>query len=46
LPIEKALDILKMEVDRKKLDADLYRIFLDARIFELGRPAQPLRKAA
>ncbi len=34
LPLEKALDILRYDVEAKKLDADLFAIFLGARIFE------------
>ena len=34
VPVQKALDILKMEVDDGQLDEDLYSIFLDAKIFE------------
>lgn len=35
LPAEKALDILGMEVKEGKLDGELFRIFCEARIFEL-----------
>ncbi len=34
IPLQRALDILKMEVDDGKLDLDLYQLFLDAKVFE------------
>ncbi len=35
LPAEKALDILGFEVKAKKLDSDLFKIFVDAKIYEV-----------
>jgi len=35
VPMEKALQILQWEVDDGKIDADLYQIFLDAKLYEL-----------
>lgn len=35
LPVEKALDILGFEVKANKLDADLYKIFVDAKVYEV-----------
>ncbi|MEE4311132.1 MAG: HD domain-containing phosphohydrolase [candidate division KSB1 bacterium] len=35
VPLEKALDILKWEVDDGKIDPDLYALFLEARLFDL-----------
>ncbi len=35
VPIEKALDILAMEVKEGKIDPDLFKIFLDAEIFRI-----------
>lgn len=35
VPVEKALDILQWEVNDGKIDADLYQLFLDARIYDL-----------
>jgi HD-GYP domain-containing protein (c-di-GMP phosphodiesterase class II) len=34
VPPQKALDILSAEVDEKKLDADLVRLFIEAKIWE------------
>ncbi|MFN8674448.1 MAG: HD domain-containing phosphohydrolase [Candidatus Sericytochromatia bacterium] len=34
LPVEKALDILGFEVKAKKLDEDLFKIFVEAKVFE------------
>ncbi len=33
--VEKALNILQWEVDEGKLDADLFQIFLDAKLYDL-----------
>ncbi|WP_428262909.1 HD domain-containing phosphohydrolase [Haliangium sp.] len=41
VPVERALDILGMEVKDGRLDADLYRIFVEARVFDLTRPRPP-----
>jgi HD-GYP domain-containing protein (c-di-GMP phosphodiesterase class II) len=38
VPAEKALDIIGHEVKAGKLDAELYRIFLDAKIWQLTVP--------
>jgi HD-GYP domain-containing protein (c-di-GMP phosphodiesterase class II) len=38
VPTERALDILKAEVTEKKLDAELVKVFIDAKIFELKEP--------
>lgn len=46
VPIEKALEILKMEVTGAKLDHDLFQVFLDARIFETTRIFDKKKKAA
>lgn len=35
VPLEKALNILQWEVNDGKIDADLYKVFLDARLYEL-----------
>jgi HD-GYP domain-containing protein (c-di-GMP phosphodiesterase class II) len=37
VPVDKALDILAMEVKQGKLDADLFTLFVDARVYELTR---------
>ncbi|HVA94540.1 MAG TPA: HD domain-containing phosphohydrolase [Candidatus Dormibacteraeota bacterium] len=37
VPPERALDILEMSVRDKELDPELYRFFLDARIFHLAK---------
>jgi HD-GYP domain-containing protein (c-di-GMP phosphodiesterase class II) len=38
VPVPKALDIIRSEVDQGKLDADLYRIFVEAKVFEIVLP--------
>jgi len=40
LPLERALSILESDVKHGKLDADLFRIFVDARIGELFLPEE------
>src|SRR6478736_5409365 len=35
LPVEKALDILRMEVGKTKLDPNIFKIFVDARVYEV-----------
>lgn len=35
VPVEKALDIIQWEVNEGKIDADLFKIFLDAKLYEL-----------
>ena len=35
VPEEKALDILQWEVDEGKVDGDLFKVFLEAKLFEL-----------
>lgn len=35
LPVEKALDILGFEVKANKLDSDLFKLFVDAKIYEI-----------
>lgn len=35
LPVEKAIDILGFEVKAKKLDADLFKVFVDSKIYEV-----------
>jgi response regulator RpfG family c-di-GMP phosphodiesterase len=37
VPVDKALDILAMEVKQGKLDADLFTLFVDAKVYELTR---------
>jgi HD-GYP domain-containing protein (c-di-GMP phosphodiesterase class II) len=37
VPVDKALDILAMEVNQGKLDADLFKLFVDANVYELTR---------
>ncbi|HWN71572.1 MAG TPA: HD domain-containing phosphohydrolase [Haliangium sp.] len=37
VPVDKALDILAMEVKQGKLDADLFKLFVDARVYEQTR---------
>ena len=34
VPLDKALDIIKSEVDRNKLDVTLYKLFVEARVWE------------
>jgi HD-GYP domain-containing protein (c-di-GMP phosphodiesterase class II) len=49
LPVDKALDILQMEVAKNKLDAHLYQVFLDARVYDAvtRKPgSKTLKKAA
>jgi len=43
MPPEKALDIVASEVKRGQLDADLFEVFLGARVWALTLPAQPKR---
>jgi response regulator RpfG family c-di-GMP phosphodiesterase len=38
VPTEKALDIIGSEVKAGKLDAELYRIFVEARVFQIVLP--------
>ena len=38
VPVERALDILRMESDGGKLDKDVLEIFVDARIYEKTLP--------
>jgi HD-GYP domain-containing protein (c-di-GMP phosphodiesterase class II) len=45
IPVEKALDILQMEVGQGKLDPNLYQVFLDARVYETA-VRSPGRKTA
>jgi HD-GYP domain-containing protein (c-di-GMP phosphodiesterase class II) len=37
MPVERALDILTWEVNKGLLDAELFQVFVDARIYELTR---------
>ncbi|MFN8576810.1 MAG: HD domain-containing phosphohydrolase [Candidatus Sericytochromatia bacterium] len=37
LPAEKALDILGFEVKAKKLDENLFKIFVDAKVYEINK---------
>lgn len=37
LPVEKALDILGFEVKANKLDADLYKIFVESKVYEVAK---------
>lgn len=46
VPIAKALDILKMDVGAAKLDANLFQVFLDAKVYEIGVPRRTEKKAA
>jgi HD-GYP domain-containing protein (c-di-GMP phosphodiesterase class II) len=50
LPAARALDILQMEVKGGKLDPELFKVFVEARVFELGaawkRESQARKKAA
>ncbi len=39
VPTPKALDILTQEVKAGQLDADLYQLFVEGKVFERGRPA-------
>jgi HD-GYP domain-containing protein (c-di-GMP phosphodiesterase class II) len=41
VPIPKALDILKSEVDRNKLDGALFHLFVDARVWESALGKKP-----
>jgi HD-GYP domain-containing protein (c-di-GMP phosphodiesterase class II) len=43
VPVEKALAILQSEVDRNAVDADLFRVFKEARVYEAVTP--PAAKA-
>ena len=36
VPVDKALDILNMEVNAGKLDQDLYQIFLESKVYEFA----------
>ncbi len=36
VPVPKALDILKSEVDRGKLDLDLFNMFVEAKVFDVA----------
>jgi HD-GYP domain-containing protein (c-di-GMP phosphodiesterase class II) len=38
VPMEKALDIIGSEVKAGKLDAELYRIFVDAHVYQIVMP--------
>jgi HD-GYP domain-containing protein (c-di-GMP phosphodiesterase class II) len=40
VPTDRALDILKAEVEEKKLDQDLVKVFIEAKIFEVKEPAK------
>jgi len=44
MPIDRALDILSSEVKRGLLDADLFRIFVDAQVYTLVQPQDQRRK--
>lgn len=46
IPLERALDILGREVKSAKLDKELFQVFLDARIFDIGRIKKTEKKAA
>jgi HD-GYP domain-containing protein (c-di-GMP phosphodiesterase class II) len=46
VPMERALDILRMEVGAAKLDASLFQVFVEARVFETGRPSRHKEKKA
>ena len=37
VPAERALSILEDSVSKKELDADLFQLFIDARIYDLTR---------
>jgi HD-GYP domain-containing protein (c-di-GMP phosphodiesterase class II) len=37
VPLEKALEIMRHEIETGKLDADLFQVFLDGKIYELTR---------
>ncbi len=39
LPVEKAIDILGFEVKAKKLDEPLFRLFVDAKVYDIGKKA-------
>jgi HD-GYP domain-containing protein (c-di-GMP phosphodiesterase class II) len=41
LPVEKAIDILGYEVKGKKVDADLFKLFVEGKVYEpvIGKPA-------
>ena len=36
IPTDRALDILKLCVRDEEIDAELFRVFLDARVYRLG----------
>jgi HD-GYP domain-containing protein (c-di-GMP phosphodiesterase class II) len=42
VPVEKALDILQYEVKDGKIDADLFQIFLEARLWELVKKPEKI----
>jgi HD-GYP domain-containing protein (c-di-GMP phosphodiesterase class II) len=43
VPAQKALDILNAEVREKKLDADLVKVFIEAKIWETKADESPAR---
>ncbi len=45
VPFERALGILESEVISGKLDRLVYQVFLDAKVYELGRPSRIRRVA-
>jgi HD-GYP domain-containing protein (c-di-GMP phosphodiesterase class II) len=44
--IERALDILEMSVRDRELDSDLFKIFIEARIYELTSSQSPATSLA
>lgn len=44
LPAQKALDILGFEVKAKKLDEELYKIFIDAKIYDVCKKEEYLNR--
>ena len=49
MPVERALDILGMEVKAGKLDSDCFKIFVEAKVFDVCKPRrkdEDFKKAA
>lgn len=46
ISVDRALDILHLEMEEGKLDRELLRIFIEARVYHTAHPTQLKRKAA
>lgn len=42
VPAERALDVLREEVRQGRLDGDVFKLFVDAKVYASGREARPL----